>query len=281
LGIHDRDYARSPAPAEGGDGARARGPLGTTVAWILLAAAAVWALQIGTKDAATDALAASWEALRAGRVWTLLTSVFAHSTAGLGHLFWNMVFLLVFAPEVERIYGRGRFLVLYLGAGTLAAFAEVLLQHLRGHDGIRVVGASGAVMAAIVVHTLVHPHRVFLLLFLIPVRLWVLCLLFIAGDVSGFLHGGAGGVANLAHLTGAAVGLAWKRLARGAALGRPRPAVRPRPAAPPREGPPPVPPEVARRIDAILDRIAEQGIASLPAEDRAFLEEHAARYRGR
>jgi hypothetical protein len=50
---------------------------------------------------------------------------------------------------------------------------------------------------------------------------------------------------------------------------------------PPRPGAmPPRPPEMAAEIDALLDKIADQGIDSLTPAERARLEEHSKRLRG-
>jgi membrane associated rhomboid family serine protease len=50
---------------------------------------------------------------------TILTSMFLHG--GLFHLLGNLLFLWVFAPNVEDVLGRWRFLGFYLTSGIAAA----------------------------------------------------------------------------------------------------------------------------------------------------------------
>lgn len=51
----------------------------------------------------------------AGQVWRLITPVLLH--ASLLHIGFNMYALFVIGPQLERFYGHGRFLILYLVAG--------------------------------------------------------------------------------------------------------------------------------------------------------------------
>ena len=54
---------------------------------------------------------------------SFLTSMFLHG--GLGHLVMNMLFLWIFADNIEDVMGRFRFIIFYLLCGLLA----VLLQY--------------------------------------------------------------------------------------------------------------------------------------------------------
>src|SRR5439155_1871894 len=56
--------------------------------------------------------------------WRLLTCCFVH--IGLLHLLVNMYSLYVVGPLLERMWGRWRFLVLYLSAGLVGSCAMVL-----------------------------------------------------------------------------------------------------------------------------------------------------------
>jgi rhomboid protease GluP len=57
------------------------------------------------------------EAIVAGQVWRLITPMFLHSPTMLLHIVFNMYALFSFGPGLERYYGHGRFLTLYLLAG--------------------------------------------------------------------------------------------------------------------------------------------------------------------
>ncbi|KIH83734.1 rhomboid family intramembrane serine protease [Pseudomonas batumici] len=73
-----------------------------------------------------------------GEWWRLVTSVFVHF--GLVHLMLNMLTLYQIGRLAERLYGCGRFLVLYLFAGVTGSMASVLW-----HPMINSAGASGAI----------------------------------------------------------------------------------------------------------------------------------------
>ena len=93
------------------------------------------------QPAGGDLLAALWldkQGLAAGEWWRLVTPVLVHGS--LLHLLFNMYFLYLVGPLVERLYGPVRFLLLYVltaAAGSTASF-------LFGGDAPS-VGASGAI----------------------------------------------------------------------------------------------------------------------------------------
>ncbi len=75
-----------------------------------------------------------------GRAYTLFTHAFFH--ADWFHLLGNLYFLYVFGDNVEHLFGRRRFVLLYVGATLFGG----LLQALLGRSaGTPVVGASGAI----------------------------------------------------------------------------------------------------------------------------------------
>lgn len=59
-----------------------------------------------------------------GQLWRMFTSMFLH--IGVSHLIFNSIGIIAFGIEMERIYGRYRYLFIYLLAGlfgSLASFA--------------------------------------------------------------------------------------------------------------------------------------------------------------
>jgi membrane associated rhomboid family serine protease len=78
-----------------------------------------------------------------GEYWRLLTAVFLH--ANIPHVLFNAVALYNLGSEVESVYGWGRTLVLFLGAGVAGSTASVLFNRLY----LVGVGASGAVFGLI------------------------------------------------------------------------------------------------------------------------------------
>jgi membrane associated rhomboid family serine protease len=105
---------------------------------------------------------------------TLISYQFLHG--GWWHLISNMLFLWVFADNVEDAYGHVAFLFLYLTSGVIAALAHVLVSP---SSAVPLVGASGAVSGILGAYLVLFPKaRVWILLFLrLPLRIgaaWVL-----------------------------------------------------------------------------------------------------------
>jgi len=81
--------------------------------------------------------------LLTGEWWRLVTCGFAH--VGLFHLFGNVVILSLLGSLAEAVWGRGRFLLIYLAAGLAAAVTTMALHPLTGGGDVEVYGtASGA-----------------------------------------------------------------------------------------------------------------------------------------
>lgn len=77
-----------------------------------------------------------------GQVWRFFTSMFLH--IGLSHLFFNTYALFVFGVEMERVFGRARFITIYVLAGLFGSLASFAL-----HDVTISAGASGAIFGVI------------------------------------------------------------------------------------------------------------------------------------
>ena len=82
----------------------------------------------------------------------LITSQFLHG--GALHLASNMLYLWIFADNVEDRLGHGRFLLLYLGSGMAAAVAQILVSP---RSSIPMVGASGAIAGVLGAYLLMFP----------------------------------------------------------------------------------------------------------------------------
>lgn len=105
---------------------------------------------------------------------TLVTYAFLH--ADFWHLAGNMIFLWVFADNIEDAFGHIRFLIFYLlcavGAGLVFVFSDPAAQ-------TPLVGASGAVAGVVAAYLMLHPRqRIWILILMrVPLRLpayWVL-----------------------------------------------------------------------------------------------------------
>ena len=83
---------------------------------------------------------------------TIITSMFLHG--GFMHLAGNMLYLWIFADNVEDCMGHLRFIIFYLLCGVVAAYAQVMFNP---DSTIPMVGASGAISGVLGAYLLVYP----------------------------------------------------------------------------------------------------------------------------
>jgi membrane associated rhomboid family serine protease len=145
---------------------------------------------------------------------SIISSMFLH--AGWVHLLGNMLFLWIFGNNVEDRLGRGLFAMFYFVGGIAAALTQVVIDP---HSTVPLVGASGAIAAALGAYIVLFPGaRILSLVFLgffyqlleVP-ALIVLGYWFVLQLISGFGALGAetaqGGVAFFAHIGGFVLGV--------------------------------------------------------------------------
>lgn len=137
------------------------------------------------------------------RIYTLLTYAFLHG--GPMHLFFNMLTLYFFGGDLQLFMGLKRFLILYFGA----ALSGGILGAFMPHSNVVIIGASGALFGILAAYAVYFPQTKVLLFFIIPIKIWVLVLGFMALSVYFIAVGGGGNVAHLAHLGGAIFGLLY------------------------------------------------------------------------
>ena len=105
---------------------------------------------------------------------TLITYQFLHGSWW--HVISNMLFLWVFADNVEDAYGHVAFAIFYLFCGVAGGLVHVLMAPA---SSVPLIGASGAVSGIIGAYVMLFPKaRVWILLFMrLPLRIgavWVL-----------------------------------------------------------------------------------------------------------
>jgi membrane associated rhomboid family serine protease len=232
-----------------------------------------------------------------GQIWRLVTYDFLHSTGGIWHLFWNMYLLYMAGSRVESTYGPREFLWFYLISAVFAG-AFFLLWGLLMGTAHAAIGASGAVMAVLIVYAMHWPmDRWFILIFPVPVVLIVI--LDAALDLFPLLSELGGrpvgdNVAHAAHIGGMLFGFLYVRQQWRVSTWIPshvphwktffkrRPKLRVH--VPEREEPRgarPIPPNVESRLDELLEKISLHGERSLTEDERRFLSEASRRYRDR
>jgi membrane associated rhomboid family serine protease len=151
---------------------------------------------------------------------TAFTSMFLHGS--FLHIFGNMLFLVIFGPNVEDATGRVRYLAFYLLGGLVALGAQVLVSP---DSAAPTLGASGAIAAVLGGYLLLYPRaRVLTLVFIVffvtivevPAVLllgfWFLEQLYFGAAGLASPLGGGEGVAYFAHIGGFAFGLLLIRL---------------------------------------------------------------------
>ncbi|WP_052112994.1 rhomboid family intramembrane serine protease [Clostridium novyi] len=74
-----------------------------------------------------------------GQYYRLITCMFLHG--GLLHLVLNMYALEAIGPIVERIYGKMKYIIIYLGGGLISSLSSYVFS-----SGVS-IGASGAIFA--------------------------------------------------------------------------------------------------------------------------------------
>jgi membrane associated rhomboid family serine protease len=94
---------------------------------------------------------------------TIVTSMFHHG--GLVHFVGNMLYLWIFAGNVEHFMGTVRFSAFYVGAGVVGMLAHVVTNPF---STVPAVGASGAIAGVLGAYMLLFPRaRIRAVIFLI------------------------------------------------------------------------------------------------------------------
>jgi membrane associated rhomboid family serine protease len=148
---------------------------------------------------------------------TPLLSMFLHGSWM--HLIGNMLYLGVFGRNVEDNLGRVRFLAFYLFCGLVAAATHVAFN---AASAVPTVGASGAISGVLGAFLILYPRatvRMFVFLFIVRVRAWVVLIYWFLLQALGGLSqlsqlqpDVSGGTAVWAHVGGFVAGLVVVRL---------------------------------------------------------------------
>lgn len=291
MGIYDRQYYREERSGMG-----FRPPMAVVAALVIANIAALLADFLLTPDVrpggrtllqtylgmTPQTLYQPWEWYR------FLTYGFVHDQR-LFHLIGNMLILYFFGNDVEERLGRGEFLRFYGLCLLVGSITWALLGAGGATDNpnVRMFGASGAAVGVLVLFALYYPRRTVFAYFIIPMPAWLLGAIIVGADLMGALGGGAAPVAYSVHLAGAATAFLYFQLRWN--LGRPiewiadwwrkrgRPklrVVRPQP------------PEHDEddsalddeEVDRILAKLSAEGLDSLTAGERRFLQDASRRY---
>ncbi|RMF76914.1 MAG: rhomboid family intramembrane serine protease [Acidobacteria bacterium] len=143
-------------------------------------------------------------ALVVGRlaVWQLATYALLHG--GLWHLLMNLLGLYMFGGDVERVVGSRRLLGLFATSVVGGGLAHAVVALAAGSGYVPVLGASGGVLGVVAAFAALFPQRqVFIFPIPVPIRAWVMALVFAAINLYGAVGANrGGGIAFVAHLGG-------------------------------------------------------------------------------
>jgi membrane associated rhomboid family serine protease len=265
-----------------------------------------------------DANMANWFGYSAGdlasrSLWTVVTYMFVHG--GLLHLLLNMWTLWLFGPRVERSWGASAFTWFYLWCGLGGWAFHYIFQ---GSGGI-LVGASAAILGVAVAYASRWPDDEVMFFGVVPMKVkWLVAFMALINITMAVLDtGGTGGTAYAAHIGGMVAGWVYLRAPGAGSIDRLRRRVTPapdygdeppravpkstrvreremddivaqskaamaratRPAPKPQPAPTAVAPAPDMALDAVLDKIAAEGIDSLTAAERLMLDEWSKRLR--
>jgi membrane associated rhomboid family serine protease len=281
------------------------------VQWLLALNIGVYFLQLTLfgPDALYSALALD-PARMPGSWWTVVTYMFVH--AWLAHLAFNMFTLWMFAPRLEQEWGTRPFVLFYLWCGVGGAIAHLIFaQHSA------VIGASGAISGVLVAYAIRWPDEEVYLFGVIPMKSrWLI--LAMLGMNTIFALSPNSRIDWTAHVGGMAFGWIFLKLYSTGGISRVRswvstvpdepedmPRAVPRGRQPTRDRSSGVdevvarsnaialreskplqhvprqetPKEYAAKVNRVLDKISQQGIASLTRDERRLLEEMSRKLR--
>ena len=179
---------------------------------------AIFIFQITLQPAEIESLLTNFgiipeEISRGQDVFTLMTSMFLHG--GIMHLLGNMLFLWIFADNIEAVVGSTLFALFYIVGGLFASAAHIMTDV---SSMIPTVGASGAISAVMGAYLIMFPKSRIKVLFIIKtfyisalvfLGLWFVQQLFSGvGTFAPATAEEAGGVAWWAHIGGFVYGVA-------------------------------------------------------------------------
>ena len=204
MGLYDRDYGRNERTSWD----RTENPRSVTVTLVVINVVvflishvtAERILDPGSGETELRSVINEWCAVdaqslsRPWMIWQCLTYGFVHDITGYGHILFNMFGLFIFGRHIEQRLGQKEFLRFYLVAivigGVVGAVTSLLSATATGASltqATSTVGASGGVLAVVILFACYYPNQELLLMFVLPIKAWVLAVLYVTVDLAGAL----------------------------------------------------------------------------------------------
>jgi membrane associated rhomboid family serine protease len=294
MGIYDRDYYRGQRSSY----FDAFALNGSACKWLIVLNVIAFVAELLTKGhdihgrpltgSVVDLFILDPQQVMQGQVWRLVTYAFLHDPNTWTHIVFNMLFLWWFGNEVEQIYGTKEFTFFYLSSAILGGVLYTAWG-VTTRNPSPCLGASGAVTAVMVLFACHFPTRIIYLFFILPVPIWLFVVFLVSMDSFVLVGNLKSQVAVVVHLTGAAFGFVYYKTQIRATnwwpdfkswrAQRSRPRLRVvRPdaeaaeavavAAPPAQ---PIDEQLEAKVDAVLEKVARTGQASLTESEREIL----------
>jgi GlpG protein len=149
-----------------------------------------------------------FEKIREGEIWRFISPIFLHSD--IFHIFFNMIWLIALGRQMEQRLGKMRYITFILITGILTNIAQYFMS---GPNFLGFSGVLCAMLTFIWVRQRRAPWEGYLLdKAAIGFVIFFILLIFSLQVIAFFLEAHANiqfaiGIANTAHLTGAALGL--------------------------------------------------------------------------
>ena len=132
-------------------------------------------------------------------LWQPLTYMFLHG--GVWHVLINMFVLWMFGSELERLWGKNRFIKFYFFTGIGAGIVTMIFSH---NSIIPIVGASGAVYGILLAYGFIYPNRKVYLYGIIPIKsIWFVIAIGFLAFISSINNNS--NISHLTHLSGMVV----------------------------------------------------------------------------
>ena len=142
-------------------------------------------------------------------IWQIVTYAFLHGN--FMHIAFNMLGLVIFGSELERIWGSGAFLRYYFVSVISAALTQLVFSVFTNSD-VPTIGASGGVFGLLLAFAVIFPNRYIFLLFPpIPLRARTFAIVYAAIELLLGVTQTMEGVAHFAHLGGMLGGYLYLR----------------------------------------------------------------------
>ena len=142
-----------------------------------------------------------------GQVWRIISYAFLHDPHGFFHIAFNMLGLWMFGKEIEFMWGSRKFFGFYFFSAIFAGLIS-LLSVLWGAANANIIGASGAIMALLVVYAYYFPERKLLFFFIFPMKVKTAVIVYAVISVMG-TSSSFGGISHITHLGGIIAGFLW------------------------------------------------------------------------